>query len=156
MYECGAEDDLLNHFEEIKEKNPFKVPEGYFETLTERTMSAVMASREEEKNHEERPVRLIKLRPLLALAAAITGFAVISTIMVRLINDNGNSLLNGSESEVYAQVLTEEIDTYMIENEWSLTETEEYQANGTDLPAEAIIDFLVMENIDVNEIYELL
>jgi hypothetical protein len=26
----------------------------------------------------------------------------------------------------------------------------------TDLPAEAIIDFLLMENIDVNEIYELL
>ena len=27
--------------EEIKKSNPFKVPDGYFESLTERTMSAI-------------------------------------------------------------------------------------------------------------------
>lgn len=142
--------------EEIKEKNPFKVPEGYFETLTERTMSAVMVSREEDSKHEERPVRRIGLRPFLALAAAIVGVAVLTTVMVRLINDDSNSFLGGSAGEVYAELFTEEIDTYMIENEWSLTEPEEYQGEVTGLPAESIIEFLVMENIDVNEIYELL
>lgn len=142
--------------EEIKEKNPFKVPEGYFETLTERTMAAVMASREEEKRDEGRAGRTIRLRPFLALAAAIVGFAVLSAVMVRLVSDNGNSFLRGSGSEFYAELFTEEIDTYLIENEWSMTAPEEYQGDMTDLPAEAIIDFLVMENIDVNEIYELL
>lgn len=142
--------------EEIKEKNPFKVPDGYFETLTERTMAAVMASREEDKKDVERPARRIGLRPFLALAAAIVGVAVLSTVMVRLIADEGNSFLQGSEGEVYAELFSQEIDTYMIENEWSLTEPGDFQGDVTDLPAEAIIDFLVMENIDVNEIYELL
>lgn len=142
--------------EDIKEKNPFKVPEGYFETLTERTMASVMASRKEEKRDVERTVRTVRLRPFLALAAAIVGFAVLSAVMVRLVSDNGNSFLRGSESEFYAELFTEEIDTYLIENEWSMTAPEEYQDDMTDLSSEAIIDFLVMENIDVNEIYELL
>jgi len=34
--------------DEIKKSNPFKVPEGYFDTLTERTMSAIRQSRGEE------------------------------------------------------------------------------------------------------------
>ena len=48
------------------------------------------------------------------------------------------------------------MDTYMIENEWSATTPEEYQGEMTNLPAEAIIDYLIMENIDLNDIYELL
>ncbi|MCU0379246.1 MAG: hypothetical protein MUC78_13410 [Bacteroidales bacterium] len=142
--------------EEIKDKNPFKVPEGYFETLTERTMSAVLASREKDSDHEVRAGRTIRLRPFLALAAAIVGVAILSTVMVRLINNNAKSFLTGSESEFYAELLTEEIDTYMIEDEWSLTDSTEYQGDVTGVPAEAIIDFLVKENIDINDIYELL
>ncbi len=31
----------MKSIDEIKKENPFRVPDGYFESLTERTMSAV-------------------------------------------------------------------------------------------------------------------
>jgi hypothetical protein len=142
--------------EEIKKNNPFKVPDGYFESLTEKTMSAIKASEGDEEKREEKPVRRLNLRPYLALAAAIVGFAVITTVMIRLVTDGKGQIKQGESSEFYTDLAVESIDTYLIENELSLTETYDLNASSDTIPSEAIIDYLTMENIDLNDIYELL
>lgn len=162
--------------EEIKKSNPFKVPEGYFETLTDRTMSAISRSMEDEVGAaaEETPVRRLNLRPYLALAAAIVGFALLATFTVRLVSggmERSADELNGS---LYADLEAEQFDIYMLEDELMEVVYEEAAreagmalSEGTatgsgepsaeeEISAEAIIDYLLMEDVDINDIYELL
>ncbi len=148
----------MNLNEEIKKGNPFKVPEGYFDTLTERTMSAIRKSGDEEDavTETERPVRRISLKPYLALAAAILGFAVISTVMVRVMTGDRAGAENETGSSLYADLAAEELDTYMIEYELSQTEPVETTGNGQVISSDVIIDYLMTEDIDLNDIYELL
>jgi hypothetical protein len=162
--------------DEIKKNNPFKVPEGYFETLTERTMSAISGSMEEEKGSgaPEAPVRRLNLRPFLALAAAIVGVALLATYTVRLVSggmERGTEELNGS---LFADLEAEQFETYMLEDELMEAVYEEAgqltdetgsegaaresgeQATEEEIPSDAIIDYLLMEDVDINDIYELL
>jgi len=162
--------------DKIKNSNPFKVPEGYFETLTDRTMSAITGSMEEEKAAAtaEAPVRRLNLRPFLALAAAIVGFALLATFTVRLVSggmERGADKLNGS---LYADLEAEQFDIYMLEGElMEAVFAETAQGAGVtisegtapvsgepateeEISADAIIDYLLMEDVDINDIYELL
>lgn len=148
---------------EIKNTNPFKVPEGYFETLTDRTMSAINESRHEDMSvaGEEKPARKIRLRPYLALAAAITGFALIATFMVRLIRNDNVAKIQSEEYSLYADLAAEELDIYMLENELRNMEQGEdafwYEEEilENEVSTDAIIDYLTTEDIDINDIYEL-
>jgi len=160
--------------EEIKNPNPFKVPDGYFDTLTDRTMSAIRRSREEEEAAREamlsaeaakeeeagtgkgKPVRRISFRPYLALAAAILGFALLATVMVRLVT--GDRASDGYEAGngLYADLASEELDTYFIEHELLQTEPGEITGTEQTISSDVIIDYLMNEDIDLNDIYELL
>jgi len=148
---------ILN--DEIKKSNPFKVPDGYFDTLTERTMSAVKESHNQEETAESTgmPVRRLVLRPFFALAAAILGFAILATVMIRLVNSGSVSEQYQEDISLYADLAAEELDTYMIEYELSQTEPVEMTlAKEEEISSEAIIDYLMMEDIDLDDIYELL
>jgi hypothetical protein len=161
--------------DEIKKNNPFRVPEGYFETLTERTMSAISGSMEEKSaGTAEAPVRRLNMRPFLALAAAIVGFALLATFTVRLVTggmERGADELNGS---LFANLEAEQFDIYMLEDELMQAVSEESnRAEGDrgsegaalesgenqaeeEISSDAIIDYLLMEDVDLNDIYELL
>ena len=144
----------MKPLDEIKKENPFKVPDGYFESLTDRTMSAIKENSESERVPEENIKRKIRLMPFLAMAAAITGFAVIAAGMVRLVSKNKDNLFRGSDNEIYVEIITQDIDTYIIENEWGLYE--EVINGEEDLETEAIIYYLLLENIALTDIYETL
>jgi hypothetical protein len=149
---------------EIKDTNPFRVPEGYFDTLTEKTISAIRESVQEDLSvkGEEKPVRKISLRPYLALAAAIAGFALIAAFMVRLVRNDRAATMQSEDYSLYADLAAEELDIYMIENELRKAEQEdesvryEEETLEKEISTEAIIDYLTMEDIDINDIYELL
>ncbi len=162
--------------DEIKKSNPFKVPEGYFDTLTERTMSAIRQSRGEEdsalgtrlsgeadaakedaaRTERGTPVRRISFRPFLALAAAILAFALLASVMVRLVTGDRASTRYEAGNGLYADLAAEELDTYFIEHE--LLQTVPGEITGTEQPisTDVIIDYLMTEDIDLNDIYELL
>lgn len=64
-----------NNIDTLKEQNPFRVPEGYFEGLTER----IMAQLPEQEPIEEEPevVSLFdRIRPILYLAAMFVGLGL--------------------------------------------------------------------------------
>jgi hypothetical protein len=149
---------------EIKSTNPFRVPEGYFDNLTEKMMSAVRESGQKDISDtgEEKPVRKISLRPYLALAAAIAGFALVTTFMVKLVRNDRAVTMQSEDYGYFADLAAEEIDIYMIENELRNAEQAdvtvwlEEETLEKEISTEAIIDYLTMEDIDLNDIYELL
>ena len=144
----------MKPIDEIKKENPFKVPDGYFESLTDRTMEAIKEAPGSESLSTENHGRKIRLMPFLALAAAIVGFAVLAAAMVRLVTRNENDILPGTKNEIYADLFTEEIDTYMIESEWAASE--EAAESKIGVQSETIIDYLLLENIELTDIYEIL
>ena len=141
--------------EEIKKSNPFKVPDGYFESLTERTMSAIKSDKEKE-THESKPVRRLNIRSILAMAAAVAAFAFVTTVTVRLVTGGRDKHQQVEDNGLYADLAVEEIDTYMIESEWNETEFPDTREAERAISTDAIIDFLMTETIDLNDIYELL
>ena len=145
--------------DELKNNTPFKVPEGYFETLTERMMTAVSDSHGQDQSGEDavNPSRRVMLRPFIALAAAIVGFAIVATVMIRLVSSDRLSGPFEKGNGMYAELAAEELDTYMIEYELIRAGTDGMVLpEEEEISSEAIIDYLMMEDIDINDIYELL
>lgn len=67
----------INQLEEIGKENPFKVPKGYFEGLTDRIMSELP----ERVVEEQKPISLwTRVQPWVYMAAMFVGIA----LMVRL------------------------------------------------------------------------
>jgi hypothetical protein len=168
--------------DKIKKENPFRVPDGYFDSLADRTMEAI---RKDEVRHEtveaqreevipgavqinalkdDQPAaapthgktRIISMKPFLSLAAAILGFAVLAAVTVRLVT--GDRFAEGYEpgASLYADLAFEELDTYMLENELFVTEPVTEAMPEEEISSEAIIEYLMTEDIDLNDIYELL
>jgi len=151
----------MKSIDEIKKENPFRVPDGYFESLTERTMSAVKDIPEAGKATAENQGGKVRVMPFLALAAAIIGFAILAAFMVRLVTRDAGGYPREAQDGIYADLMAGEIDTYIIENEWAVSEeiTEsdtDVQSNETGIQSEAIIDYLLLENVELTDIYELL
>jgi len=144
----------------ITKKNPFRVPEGYFESLADRTMAAIKEEEARKGEGSQPPAhskgRTVSLRPFIALAAAIIGFAILATVMVRLVNSDRPAAGYQAGSSLYADLAFEEVDTWLLENELSLTEPEVTEIKGDEISSEAIIDYLMTEEIDLNDIYEML
>lgn len=160
----------------IKKDNPFRVPDGYFDTLADRTMSAIRQSRTEdeavreiwlsggaEKAKEEtegtetgKPVRRINLTPYFALAAAIVGFALLATVMIRVVTGDRAAAEYREGNSLYADLAAEDLDTYMIEEELFYTEPADITGTEQTISSDIIIDYLMTEDLDLNDIYELL
>lgn len=165
--------------DDTAKKNPFRVPEDYFDTLADRTMAAIRQEEAARQEGGQPPVpqagqpsglqvsgpgdagqgkrgRIVNLRPFLALAAAILGFAILAAAMVRLISTDRQGPAKESGASLYAELAAEEIDMYMLENELGMTEAVTQELTEEAIPSETIIEYLMTEDIDLNEIYELL
>lgn len=157
--------------DDISKKNPFRVPEDYFDNLADRTMAAIRkeeAGKQEGAEPSEQQVsgtgdagrgnggKVVRLRPFLALAAAILGFAILSAAMVRLVSSDRPGRTNESGTSLYAELAAEEIDMYMLENELILDETVSPELTEEAVSSEEIIEYLMTEDFNLNDIYELL
>lgn len=132
---------------EIPDKSPFRVPEGYFEDVTRKIISETTGT----KNTERKPVIHFRFKSVLLAAASIAGFVVLSYTAVKLLSAE-RIRLNHSEviMEDYSSPYND-IDIYSLEeNAASLVIPE----NGPDASKSDIIDYLLLENIEISEIYE--
>ncbi len=160
--------------DEIRKNNPFRVPDDYFESLADRTMEAIRKEEAGKENGNEtgshftvkdsvqagktavRTGRTIRLKPFLALAAAIVGFAILATVVLQLVSSERKSGVYEAGSSLYADLAFEEVDTYILERELIQTEPEVTEVREDEISSDAIIDYLMTEDIDLNDIYELL
>ena len=140
--------------EDIPKKNPYRVPDGYFESFNDRLNERL-------KTEEKKPVRTLRLmlRSNLALAAAILTFALISYFSFRLIT--GGSLVEAGQSISYTEFLEEEIyrmdDALLLETYEQLEEQKESvetETSNEDELSDEIIEYLAAEDIDLSLIYE--
>lgn len=130
------------------DKNPFKVPENYFEDVNRKILSATT-----DIGHgaiKPKPYR--RLKTYLAIAAGIAAFLLVgyfTTILVinKKTDKNVSAIVAGDTNETYVN----EIDLPALEE--SAATLDNFNEN-TDVNKNDIIDYLLLENIQISEIYE--
>lgn len=129
----------------IPDKNPFKVPENYFEEVNKRIIAATAG--------EERKTRpVFRLRSALMAAASIAGFVLLSYTAIKLIAPHGkDNTIKEAANDDYFNSLINELDTYSLEEDAAILfqQDEIYTESQSE-----IIDYLIFENIEIAEIYE--
>ena len=99
----------INTLDEIGNKNPFKVPEGYFEGLSDRIMSQLPERVDESPKKASLWVRV---QPWLYMAAMFCGIA----LMINLVNrsprqpaSQGLNLMSSADIEDFYQYYEEQL-----------------------------------------------
>jgi hypothetical protein len=132
----------------IPEGNPFKVPENYFEEVSRKIISATAGDGLQEKHRSVR----IPLRQFFTIAASVAVLALLSYTGIKLFSPPGESMsLNGIPSETYTEELVNDIDLIVLEEKAVSLEIPEERPR---VDNQDIIDYLIKENIDINDIYE--
>src|SRR5450759_4847084 len=98
---------MMQKLNEIPDKNPFKVPENYFEEVNRKIISATSGY-----NREVRKIGLYnKFRPYFLIAASVTGFILLSYSAVKLLtHDRINSQVSEVMYEEYPESYINDID----------------------------------------------
>lgn len=134
-------------FEKYSEKNPFKVPDGYFDTFNENLEKRIIpiGGKESKIRHFWRSAR-----NQLALAAGFIVFVAISYAVLHFIlNGRTENELTGQQ---YAEILEaelEDIDTYSIIEVYSDIQEGEL-INEDSLMREEMIEYLANEDVDID------
>ena len=139
---------IMKKFKDIPDKNPFKVPDNYFEEVNRKIISATVGIEQETKKIS----MYNRFRPYLLIAASVTGLILITYSAITVVNNNRNSnkLSESYYNEDY-QLYLNELDIATLEdNTASLIQLEE----GPNVSKSEIIDYLLQENIEIEEIYE--
>jgi hypothetical protein len=129
----------MKRIDETGNREPFRVPDGYFETLSERVMNNVQKKEISLPDEKTGKTIIIRLRPMLYLAAAICGIAVISYSVYKF--SHGNTI-NTTNQSVIADAMIEEIDTYTLESEIISP------AQVKTIENDSFSESLILENID--------
>lgn len=134
--------------DEIPTTNPFKVPENYFDEVNRKIISATVGDYTEVK----RTGLYRRLRPHLAVAASVAGLVILSYTAIKLFTPDRKSMtLSKIDIEEYSEALINDIDLLTLEqNAAPLVLFEERP----EVDKKDIIDYLLLENIDINDIYE--
>jgi hypothetical protein len=137
----------MKEFKEISDKNPFKVPDEYFETVNRKIISATSGYGSDQK----RISRYRKLRLYFAAAASVAVIAVLSYTAI-LLNSSGKnkSVLPEITLNEFSQTYLPEIDLLTLEESAGNIEPGIVSLN---MDGKDIVDFLEFENIDISDIY---
>jgi len=134
----------------IPEGNPFKAPENYFEELNSRIFSSTVDSRVGIKKLG----LYIKMRPFFAIAASVAVLAILTYTGTKLFSPRNEPVsLSGIPVEEFSEVILNEIDLPILEEDLIMTDLPEQEQ---DIYENDLIDYLLLENIEINDIYEVL
>ncbi len=136
----------MKNIENIPGRNPYKVPDNYFEEVNRKIISATAGN----GNALKKSGIYLRLRPFLLAAAAVTGFVILSYVVAVSIRDNraGSAWVN---TESMTDPIINDLDIYSIEeNIEALDLSDGLQG----INKSEIIDYLLLENIETEVIYE--
>jgi hypothetical protein len=138
----------MKNLNKIKDKNPFKVPENYFEEVNRKIISATSGTALEVKKLTVHN----RYRTSFLIAASFAGFILIGyTALKILAPEKKYSQVSEVMHGINPDSLINEIDISSLEeNASSLVLSEE----GTGVNKKDIIDYLMLDNIEVNDIYD--
>lgn len=122
--------------EKYKSKNPFTVPDGYFDALEDRVMSRV-----KENEMPKQTSLLLTLKPYLGLAALFAfAMVVVQLVLPGAVDENRMLIKKGEQPEVIASQ-TEDENIFDADFNPSREEIIEYLSQETDP-----LEFLYAEN----------
>ncbi len=128
--------------------NPFKVPDNYFDEVNRKIVSAAS-----DIDPEVRKIGIYsRFRTSILIAASVAGFIIISYSAVRLFSSDRSNL---SVSEVL-----HDINPDSLMNDFDISSLEESASSliipqeGPDVSKKDIIDYLLLEDVEINDIYE--
>ena len=139
---------MMKTIKNISERNPFKVPENYFEEVNRKIISATSGY-----SSERIKISLYrKLRPYLAVAASVTILAVLSYTAIHVFSARNEKLvLPEITLNEFSEHYLNDIDIFTLEESAGAMEPDMAHI---DLNSRDIIDYLMLQNIDINDIYE--
>jgi len=138
----------MKELNDISKQNPFKVPENYFDEVNRKILSDTAGINSEKQNKGI----IRKLRPYLAVAASIGVLIVLSLGAFHFFTPAGDSSeFPGITLSEYTENYSNDIDVLSLEENAAATGLfqEETGFNNND-----IMDWLLQDNIDINDIYE--
>jgi len=134
----------MNNESKIKDQNPFRVPENYFDEVKSKVLSGPSGNGGEEK--KSYVVRLLK--PALTLAAAMLALAIISYSGLKLLFPENEQVNEVSYTEFIHQFDEAELIDIIVQ--------EEYNSQEFNIDSDEIIDYLLEQDIEYTLIIELL
>lgn len=137
----------MKSIENTGKTNPFRVPGNYFGELNARIIESVA---EEPEIARRLPAR-VRFRPYLTAAASFALIAAISLVAIKYSQPGTRGFTASGEYTITADELGfSNIDLGILE------EYDDLSLNGAepDISREEIIDYLLLENIEISEIYE--
>jgi hypothetical protein len=139
----------MKKLNDIPAENPFKVPDDYFEEVNRKIISTTTG-----RDYDVKKIRLYdRIRPYLLIAASVAGFILISYAGMKLLtpyktkNSQISEVLKDENPDSYMN----DIDIYSLEeNASSLNLSEE----GPEVSKTDIIEYLLLDNVEISDIYE--
>lgn len=130
----------MNDLSQFPKKNPFKVPENYFDSLSENIQERI----EVEENPPKRELSPI-LKPYLWMAASVIGFVLILKMVLNITVDPQYKIQQVSMADTQQMNITNQIPVSLEENEmlWD---------NTIDATSDEIIDYLSEQDLDTETI----
>ncbi len=137
----------MKKLDDISKKNSFKVPDNYFEEVNRKIISAATVADQSVKTLS----LYTRLRAGILIAASIAGFIIVSYTALKLLTpEKTSSQISEVIYEINQDSLITDIDISTLEeNASSLILPDEIP----DVSKKDIIDYLMLENIEINEIY---
>jgi hypothetical protein len=139
---------MMQKLNDIPDKSPFKVPENYFEEVNRKIISATSGSADEVK----KITFYSRFRTSFLVAASFAGLVLLSYTAIKLLTpDKSNKQVSEVLHEISPDAYINDIDISAIEDDASsLVLSDE----GPEVSKSDIIDYLLSENIELNDIYE--
>ena len=139
---------MMQKLNDIPDENPFKVPDNYFEEVNRKIISATSGY---EKN-----VKVVntysRLRTHILIAATVTGFILISYTAIKVFtSDKISPQVSEVQYNLNPDSYLNDIDISSLEEKASsiVFSEEKPEVSNND-----IIEYLLLENIELNDIYE--
>jgi hypothetical protein len=139
---------MMQKFNEIPPKNPFKVPDNYFEEVNRKIISATSGSDKEVKALS----RYRRFRTYFLIAASVAGFILISyTAIMHFTPDRISPQVSEVQYNMNPDSYLNDIDVYTLEEKASSIV---FSEEGPEVSKKEIIEYLLLENIELSDIYE--
>lgn len=138
----------MKKIDNITGHNPFKVPDGYFEEVNRNIISLTTGKKVETK----KPGLYLRLRSYIAIAASVAALAILTYTGTKLFSPHDETLsLSIIKTGLYPEYLLNGIDILTIEEEAILMEVPVTEPK---VEKKDIIEYLLLENIDINELHD--
>lgn len=140
----------MKDLKEITERNPFKVPENYFEEVNRKIIASTTGAEPLPKPHG----LFRRLKPFLAVAASVAVLILLSYAALKIfLPVDKTSAMPGISLQEFSESYLNDFDIPTLEEG---TDPIAYYDKVPDVSDAEIIDYLMLENVNLNDIYEIL